>query len=358
VARKAIGNRQKKNVAPRFRRPELRPASTPPRSRARPSPARHVLLLHAPLEALYAPAVWSLDPHCEVLVLREDSALPSGAERTEMYLRWWEGGREKMLSKLLAAAPGLKWVHTPSAGIDHLPLAKLRERKIILTNARGVHSIPLAESAMNFLLARAKRAAEHRENQRARRSEVLKLEELWGRRLLLFGYGSVGAEIAVRARSFGMAVSAVRRRGKRERELVRVYPPGELKAAVSEADAVVVAAPLTEETRGAFHARVFGAMGESCHFVNISRGEIVVEKDLIEGLRRGRPAFASLDVFEEEPLPSSSPLWTMENVVVTPHDSWRSPQTKARNLELFLENFRRYVAGRPMKNVVDYARGY
>lgn len=359
MANKSIGNRQKRVVAP----PRPAPARKAPagRPRFRPPAARPAatltLLLHEAHAAAAGPALKSALPGLELLEVR-GSELPPGAERTRVYLRAWEGGAAIVLNKLLAAAPDLAWVHTPSVGIDHLPLAEMERRGILLTNGAGVHTIPLAESAMAFLLARAKRAAEHLANQKARRWEDLPLGELSGERLLLFGYGSIGRAIGERAKSFGMSVAAVRRSGKREKGLAEVHPPTELCEAVSRADAVVIAAPLTEATRGAFDARVFAAMKENCHLVNVSRGEIVVEADLVEGLRRGRPAFASLDVFAKEPLPPDSPLWELPNAAITPHDSWRSPHTRARSLELFVENLRRYLGARPLRNRVDYRRGY
>ncbi len=315
------------------------------------------LLLHEAHAAAAGPALRSALPGLELLVA-EGAELPPGAERTRVYLRAWEGGAAIVLRKLLDVAPALAWVHTPSAGIDHLPLAEMERRDIALTNGIGVHTIPLAESALAFLLARAKRTAEHLDHQRARLWEGLPLGELAGQRLLLFGYGSIGRAIADRARSFGMSVAAVRKSGRRDKGLAEVFPPSGLREALSRSDAVVIAAPLTGETRGAFDARAFAAMKEECHLVNVSRGEIVREADLVEGLRLGRPAFASLDVFAKEPLPPDSPLWELPNVAITPHDSWRSPHTRARSLGLFRENLARFVAGRPLRNRVDYRRGY
>lgn len=345
-------------MAPRRGPPPARPGVRTAPSPEAPRKTSTVLLLHEAIAAAYAPAARAVSPGIEVLVLPESGVLPPGSDRTRIYHRWWEGGEEHALSLLLEAAPALDWVHTPSAGVDQLPLDQLARRGIALTNARGIHSVPLAESAMAFLLARAKKCREHLNNQRRKRFEVLRLDELLGRDLLLYGYGSVGREIAARARGFGMRIAAVRRTGGREKDLSRVFGPGELVAAVASADAVVIAAPLTERTRGAFDREVFAAMKEGCHLINLSRGEITVERDLVAGLRKGRPAFASLDVFEEEPLAPSSPLWELDNVAVTPHDSWRSPHTRARNLGLFLDNLRRYLSGRPLANLVDFRKGY
>lgn len=318
---------------------------------------KHVLLLPESYAEAVAPAARAIAPGLEILCCRGHD-LPAGAQAAEIYLHAWGEGTAALLDRLLEEAPGLRWVHTPSAGINHLPLARMFERGILLTKGTGIHSVPIAESVMAYLLANAKRVREHFQNQQKRRYEQLPLDELAGRSLLLFGYGSIGREIAARARAFGMRICAVRRGGAEEAGLDHVWGPQQLAEAVEGADAVVAAAPLTDETRGVFDARVFAAMKEGCHFINIARGELVVEKDLIEGLRRGHPAVASLDVFEREPLSPDSPLWALPSVVITPHDSWRSPGTKSRAAKLFLDNLACYLAGRPLRNRVDYRLGY
>jgi phosphoglycerate dehydrogenase-like enzyme len=360
LARKSIDRRQKKVVLPRRVSPaqacrapvEPRP-SRPPRAKG-----RIAVLLHDSVSRAYGAAIRGVDPRLEAVVLRAGEPKPPQTARARIYLRSWEGGATADLPEILEAAPNLRWMHTPSAGVDHLPLERLRQRGIALTNGRGIHSAALAESVLAFLLARAKAARPHQIAQSARRFVPLRLDALEGRSLLLYGYGAIGRSVAARAAAFAMRVSAVRRAGRLEPPLAKVWRPGELCEAVGGADAVVLAAPLTEETRGAFDGEVFAAMKEECHFVNVARGEIVVERDLIEGLGRGRPAFASLDVFENEPLPADSPFWQMENVAITPHDAWSSPHVKARSLELFASNLRNFLAGRPLRNLVDYRRGY
>jgi phosphoglycerate dehydrogenase-like enzyme len=358
VARKSVGNRQKKVVTPPrppARRPPHRPTIAGV-SAAKPFRAC-TLLLHDSYAAAAGAAIRSVSPAIRILTV-EDGRLPPGAEATEIYLRAWEGGAAVILDRLLEEAGNLAWVHTPSVGVDHLPLPRLRQRRIILTNGRGIHTIPMAEAVLAYLLARAKRVEEHGLAQRDHAFEPLALDELFGRNVLLFGYGAIGREIAARARAFGMRICAVRRSGGREKGIERLWRPGSLADAVADADVVVVVAPLTEETRGIFDAPVFSAMREGCHFVNVSRGALAVEEALVEGLRQGRPAWASLDVFETEPLPRESPLWALPNVTITPHDAWRSPHTKTRTVELFLDNLRRFLAGRPLVNVVDYGKGY
>jgi phosphoglycerate dehydrogenase-like enzyme len=359
---RGIGNRQKSIVTPRRARGgERAPRRTPGRSPV-PGPrtptVSRVLLLHEEIAQAYLPALRPLLPGWTFLRIGKGGGLPAGAEHTEVYLRFWDGRGGERLERLLDVASRLQWVHTPSAGVDRLPLERLAARGVRLTNGRGVHDLPIAEAVFAYLLAFAKRLSEHRRAQEEHRWQQLRLEELSGKTLLLFGYGSIGRMVAARARAFGLSVEAVRESGRAERGLTAVYRPDELARAVAGADIVVVAAPLTPRTRRAFGSPIFAAMKEGAWFVNVSRGEIVDEDDLAEGLGRGRPAFAGLDVFAAEPLGPDSRLWDLGNVWLTPHDAWSSPRTRGRSLELFVDNLKRYLAGRPLKNQVDLGRGW
>jgi phosphoglycerate dehydrogenase-like enzyme len=359
---RGIGNRQKRIVAPRrarggereFGKMRRRSASRPAHAKAQ----RRVLLLHEEVAAPYLPVLRSFLPGWTFLVIPKDGDLPAGAQQTEVYLRFWDGRGGERLERLLERAQNLQWVHTPSAGVDRLPLDRMAARGVRLTNGRGIHDVPIAETVFAYLLAFAKRLGEHRRSQKEHRWRQLRLEELSGKTLLLYGYGSIGREIASRARAFGLTVEAVRESGRAEGGLAAVYRPGDLTRAVAGADIIVVAAPLTPGTRGAFGRPIYAAMKQGCWFVNVSRGEIVEEGALLEGLSRGRPAYAALDVFAAEPLPEQSPLWDLESVWITPHDAWSSPHAKARSLELFVDNLKRYLAGRPLRNKVDLGRGW
>jgi phosphoglycerate dehydrogenase-like enzyme len=359
---RGIGNRQKRIVAPRrVRGGERGVGKTRGRNAARPLRAeaqRRVLLLHEEVVAAYLPALRSFLPGWAFLVIPKDGDLPAGAQQTEVYLRFWDGRGGERLERLLDQAPNLQWVHTPSAGVDRLPLDRMAARSVRLTNGRGIHDVPIAETVFAYLLAFAKKLGEHRRFQKEHRWRQLRLGELSGKTLLLYGYGSIGREIASRARAFGLSVEAVRESGRAEDGLAAVYRPEDLVRAVARADIIVVAAPLTPRTRGSFGRPIYAAMKQGCWFVNVSRGQIVDEDALLEGLSRGRPECAALDVFAAEPLPEQSPLWDLENVWITPHDAWSSPHAKARSLELFVENLKRYLAGRPLRNQVDLERGW
>jgi phosphoglycerate dehydrogenase-like enzyme len=182
---------------------------------------------------------------------------------------------------------------------------------------------------------------------------------LEGRTMLVVGLGGIGSEIARRAHGFGMRVLATRRSDTPGPTYVeRVGRPGDLLAMLREADVVAVCVPLTTETRGQFDARAFDAMKAGAILVNIARGPVVDTDALIDALRRGHLAGACLDVTDPEPLPVESPLWSMRNVVITPHVASRAELTETRRQALFIENMRRFGAGEPLLNVVDKTAEY
>jgi phosphoglycerate dehydrogenase-like enzyme len=261
--------------------------------------------------------------------------------------------------KLIAAAPKLRWVHTPAAGVDRfLEMPELRQRRIMLTNNSGSYDIQIAEHVLAFIFAAGKRLHLYRDQQSRREWTDQHHAELRGETVVVFGAGSIGGEVARLASAVGMTVVAVRRSGGAVPGASRVVAPDELSRVAAEADYLVVAAPLTPATRGAVSKQVIAAMKPTAWLVNIARGPIVDEPALIEALRGGKLGGAALDTFAKEPLPADSPLWAMPNVVITPHTSNSSPKVRERTLALFVENVRRYKAGEPLLNLVDWDRGY
>lgn len=253
----------------------------------------------------------------------------------------------------------LEWIHVAAAGVDTLLFPALRDSGVAVTNARGTFDRPIAEFVLASVLAHAKRLHESRDLQRAhvwRHRETL---EVRGTNVLVVGTGAIGREMARMLDAVGMQVrGAGRTPTERDPDFGTVHPSDDLPAHVGWADHVVNATPLTDATRGLFDARVFEAMKPDAHFVNIGRGPSVVESDLVAALEAGRPAAASLDVFEREPLPSDSPLWDIPGVVVSAHMSgdvvgWRD--TLARQ---FVDNLLRWLDGGELVNVVDKRLGY
>lgn len=272
----------------------------------------------------------------------------------------------KISADLLKSARQLRWLHTPAAGVGSLLIPELVESDIVLTNGRGTNAVTVAEHALGLMLALARRLADAARYQAQRLwatdlifSAQPPLDELFGKTLLIVGFGSIGRETAKRARAFGMRVLATKRNpGQGERNGCEVYSPEALPRLLGEADFVLLSLPLTPDTGRVIGAKELELMKPSAFLINVARGRVVDEDALIEALERGRIAGAGLDVFRQEPLPESSPLWTMRNVIITPHYAGTSRQFWCRARDLLVENIRRFVAGQPLLNVVDKKRGY
>jgi len=215
----------------------------------------------------------------------------------------------------------------------------------------------MAEYVVGWCSWVTQRMRVYRDAQRQRRwlDHVLP-DRLFGKTLTIVGLGDIGRDIARAARGLGMRVLGVTRRGRPVREAARVYPVSAMARALGEADFVVVLLPLTTETRGIIGAAALDAMKPSAWLINIARGAVVDEAALLAALERRQIAGAVLDVFDREPLPPSHPLWKLDNVVVTPHIS--GPSTPDEIAPVFNDNLARYLAGRPLRHVVDRDRGY
>jgi phosphoglycerate dehydrogenase-like enzyme len=257
-------------------------------------------------------------------------------------------------------APRLRWVHTLKAGVDRLLFPSLRHGPVPLTNARGVYSAALAEWVLLALLSFAKDAPRLERQRRERRWETFGCRELRGRTLGIVGHGSIGRETAVRARALGVRVHALRRRGGAPDDGVveRWYGPGALHELLAASDFVLLALPLTPATAGLVDAAALHAMRPGAVLINVGRGPTVVESDLVDALREGRLRGAALDVFDAEPLPSDHPLWTLDNVLLSPHCADYTETWREDSMAFFVEQFQRFSAGQPLLNVVDKDAGY
>ncbi|MGW4130831.1 D-2-hydroxyacid dehydrogenase [Amycolatopsis japonica] len=257
------------------------------------------------------------------------------------------------------AADRLRWLHIASAGVDPVLFPGLQESDVVLTNSRGVFDGAIAEYVLGVVLAFAKDFARSWDLQRQRQWKHRESERISGRRVLVVGTGPIGRSIARTLRAAGMSVAGVGRRAREgDPDFGDVYASSELSRHLPGADYVVAVAPLTEQTKGMFDAEAFAAMKPGSRFVNVGRGELVVTSDLIGALRDGSLAGAALDVFDTEPLPAESPLWTMENVLISPHMSGDFVGWRNTLVEVFADNFRRWRAGEPLRNVVDKQLGY
>lgn len=269
---------------------------------------------------------------------------------------------------LFLAGRRLRWVHSAAAGVGNALYPEMRASDVVLTNSAGVHAIPIAEYIVAGVLylfrgfdvaVDQQRRAEW--NKRPFVGEDSPLREVCGSRLVVVGTGGIGSEAAVRLAALGARCVGVRRRVSLGKPpgFDRVIGYAELEAELPDADAVVLAAPLTSETRDILSATRLDRLPRRSIIINVARGALIDEAAMIDRLRHGRLRGAVLDVFLDEPLASDSPLWQLRNVLVTPHVSPVSPgRFWMRELDLFLDNWRRFVRGEPMRNVVDKLAGY
>ncbi|MGH7741974.1 MAG: D-2-hydroxyacid dehydrogenase [Candidatus Eiseniibacteriota bacterium] len=265
-----------------------------------------------------------------------------------------------------ARAKRLRWVHLTAAGVGPALFPALIESDVIMTNARGLHAVAMAEHAIGLMLSFARKLHLARDAQREQRwiqrqllQEAPAFRDLTGATLVLVGLGHVGAAVAERARALGMRVVAVRRRpAPRPEPAHEQWPQARLAEAFAIADWVVVAAPLTENTRHLIWRAELSRMKRDAVLINLGRGALIDEPALVEALERGALGGAGLDVTEEEPLPETSPLWKLPQVILTPHVSGLAPRLWERAIDQFSRNLQAYLAGRPLENVVDKRAGY
>jgi phosphoglycerate dehydrogenase-like enzyme len=264
-----------------------------------------------------------------------------------------------VLPAVWGSAARLRWIQTVSDGVDSLLFPALIESDVVVTNARGVYEEPIAEWVIGAMLAFT--TGMHRsilDQQRRDWTTGRTVERLAGARLVIVGPGPIGRATAWRARALGMSVTVVGRRARVDASLGDVVGVDRLHDELARADHVLDALPLTEETRRLFDTRAFAAMPRRARFYDVGRGDTVDEPALVEALRTGSISGAALDVVATEPLTAESPLWTMPNVIVSPHISGDAEGWEHRAVAVFVENARRFAAGDPLVNEVDKRAGF
>lgn len=260
-------------------------------------------------------------------------------------------------------ANGVKWVHCLSAGVEKLLFPELVDSPVPVTNAKGVFKRSLAEFAVLGMLYFYKHARRLVESQRGHHWDDFKVDWLPGKIMGVVGYGEIGQECARLAKALGVKIYATRRKphlSENDPILDRIFGSDQLHEMLGQVDVVLAAAPLTPETRHMLSDAAFAAMKPSAIVMNVGRGPVIDEGALVRALQQKRIAAAALDVFEREPLPADSPLWDMENVLISPHctDRTREPDWLDLTMQCFLDNFQRYVKGEPLLNIVDKKAGY
>lgn len=278
----------------------------------------------------------------------------------------------------LEQASKLRWVHSHWAGVDRLIETPLWNSDVLLTTTSGIHAPNIGQYVVAQMLAWANRVPRWLRAQQAGewpkgRREMFLPDELAGQTLGIIGYGSIGREVARLARGFNMTILVTKRDARHAADEgytlpgfgdpdgnlpTRIYPAEALRSVVAQCDYVVVTLPLTARTHHLFDESVFHTMKSTAFLINVGRGSVINERHLIRALQRGWIAGAGLDVFETEPLPEDSPLWEMQNVILTPHVSGMTSHYEERAAELFVANLRRYLAGETLFNVVSRDRGY
>lgn len=261
---------------------------------------------------------------------------------------WPDRSRGIVLS--IMKARNLQWLQTFSAGVDSPFFVDLINRGVKLTTASGAAASPIAQTVVLYMLALSRDMRQWMRKQDRREWKQQRWDELDGASLAVVGMGPIGEEVVRLALALNMNVEAVRRTPHGD-EQCPVFPLAQLDAVLARADWVVSALPLADGTRGIFSAGRFAAMRKGARFVNVGRGELVDEDALVAALRSGHLSGAALDVFSTEPLPEDSPLWGMENVIITPHNSATSTSTGARSERIFLDNLRAWAEGRPLRNL-------
>ena len=311
----------------------------------------HKLLIASDDGDRYREHIARAEPDLEIEVFREDhSASHAFAREMDVFLAW------KFPASLLADARRLRWIQSTGAGVDHIAAAGPLSPGVVVTRTVDVFGPAMAEYVLGYMFVVTLRVAWVLAQQRERRWEPFAAPLLRGKTVVVVGLGNIGREVCRALRAAGLSVIGVSRSGGSAAEADETVAVDRLDQALPRADFLVLVVPLTDESRGLIDARRLGLLPSQSWLVNISRGAVVCEPGLVAVLREKRLAGAVLDVFEREPLPRESPLWSMDNVIVTPHIA--GPDDVAVISERFLDNYRRFKAGLPLEAVVDLERGY
>jgi len=316
---------------------------------------RTLLITHNLNERLIE-AVETLIPDWTLISGKDSSIWQNHLYDAEIIVGW-----KKEMTEMFEYTPKLRWLQSWSAGVNSMPLDKLEALGIKLTSANGVHAYPISETIFALMLALTRKIHTYVRNQTTKTWHHSELNlEIHGKTIGIIGVGAIGKETAKIAKAFGMNVLGVRNSGRLDEFVDRMYFSHQLDEILPHCDYVVVTLPLTQETHHLFGKKQFELMKKTAFFINIGRGPIVDEGSFISALNEGQIAGAGLDVFEKEPLSPKSPLWDMENVIVTPHTAGATEHYAKRVIEdIFIPNLKLYLNNQtPSINLVDYKKGY
>jgi phosphoglycerate dehydrogenase-like enzyme len=273
----------------------------------------------------------------------------------------WSGPLE-LFKKVFAMCPNLLWVHSRSVGLERTLFPELKESAVPLTNGAGVFSASLGEFALGAILYFAKDFRRMIRNQMAGVWEAFDVSWASGHTVGIIGYGDIGRAIAERVHAMGMTVLAVKRHATTSQSadplVAETYPPDRRLEMISRCDYVVMATPLTPETRGMIGEAEFAAMKPTAVLINVGRGPVINEGAMIGALAGGRIRGAALDVFDHEPLPAGHPFYKLENVLLSPHCADHTPDWLDNAMKFFIEQYERFRKGEPLLNIVNKKLGY
>jgi phosphoglycerate dehydrogenase-like enzyme len=299
-------------------------------------------------------------PHLEFVHATTDDERARGLADCDVAYTWILTAAE------FAAAPKLRWLHTSAVAVETLCLPELFAKGVVISNTRGVQAVPIAEHTLAVVLALAKQlplVLEHQRHARWAQNDFMGPRLPWllrGRTLGLIGIGTIGAEIATRARAFGMRVMAMRRRADQGHvpAVDRMFSPDQADELLRQTDVLVIAAPLTAQTRGLIGAAQIARLPKGAVIVNVGRAKIIDAEALVAALHSGHLGGASLDVYPQEPLPPEHPLWTCPNVILTPHTSGFRAGHWDEVVDLFAADLERFERGELPRYRVEPDLGY
>lgn len=329
---------------------------------------RIVVALPQDLRPGFLEGVRAVSPRIEVVLVPNEGPVPPEAADAHVFYRSW-AFRRAVVDEVIERARGLSWMHIPSAGVDLALTANVVERGFVLTNMRGIYDVPVAELAVGLILAAAKRLPTYFAAQREGRwhraatwdevqQEQTLPELLHGKTAAILGFGGTGGTTAGVLKALGMRVLGMRRGQRPDPRADAMYGPEGMGKLLGEADYVVLALPLTANTERIIDRKALERMKPTAWLVNVGRGRLVDDEALIEALESGRIAGACLDVFSREPLAQDHPYYRLPNVIMTPHIAGAFPELNEVDREVFVGELRRFVAGEPLRSVIDRARGY
>jgi D-2-hydroxyacid dehydrogenase (NADP+) len=294
--------------------------------------------------------------NAEVLASERQAEIEFQIKDADILFWCWHKGHD--VANILRAAKKLAWIHCLSAGVDQVLCHGIIDSKTLLTRSATTQNIAIAEHCLALMLCLSRRINTLLLNQTKRYWERLTGDELFEHTAVIIGIGAIGREVAKRCKGFGMKVIGVDLKEPQESQCDMFIPVDQMHRALREADYLIVCLPLTSATKGLIGSKEFEALKDGAALINTSRGGIVVESEMIKALKNKKLKAAGCDVFEKEPLPATSELYDMDNVIITTHMAGQSPYMTKRAVDLFCTNYKKFIHGEPLLYLADKGKGF